>query len=162
MRKKLITCTGIFIFIIFFSILSYADNKPEIFSTWEGFEPDKCASIWLIKKFIKQNAEIKFFPKGSIINKGIPFDTPDAQFRRYHNMSTYESLLKHYKIEDPKLIYIGLLIHDVEINTWGRKAYPETEKMKEAVHMIMAQSQDTKIIINKSMDYFDTLYKSIN
>ncbi len=83
-----------------------AEQKVQIFSTWEGFEADKCASIWLIKRFIDKNAIIKFFPKGEIIKEGILFDTPDSKFRRYHNMSTFESILLHYNLKDPKLIHI--------------------------------------------------------
>jgi hypothetical protein len=41
-----------------------AEQEGLVFSTWEGFEADKCASIWLIKRFIDKNAVIKFFPKG--------------------------------------------------------------------------------------------------
>jgi len=98
-----------------------AEEKELVFSTWDGFEVDKCASIWLIKRFIDENAVIKFFPKGEIIKQGIAFDTPDAIFRRYHNMSTFESLLKHYKLNDPKLIHIGKIIHDIEVNIWKKK-----------------------------------------
>ena len=76
----------------------FAAEKMLIFSTWEGFEADKCASIWLIKRFIDKNAVINFFPKGEIVKEGIPFDTPDAKFRRYHNMSTFESLLRGISI----------------------------------------------------------------
>jgi len=78
-------------------------EKTLIFSTWEGFEADKCASIWLIKRFIDKNAKIKFFPKGSIITEGIPFDVPEAKLRRYHNMSTFESILKYYNLKDQNL-----------------------------------------------------------
>jgi len=100
-----------------------AGKQPQVFSTWVGFEADKCASIWLIKKFIDKNAIIRFYLKGDAITQGIPFDTPDAKFGRYYNMSTFESLLKHYKIKDPKVNYIGRIIHDIEVNVWGKKSY---------------------------------------
>ena len=114
--KKIALFLLIFWFFLFFtyyipsSITATAEQKPSLFSTWEGFEVDKCASIWLIKRHINKKAIIKFFPKGQIIEEGVPFDTPDAMFRRYHNMSTFESLLRHYKLKDPKLIYLGKII----------------------------------------------------
>ena len=49
-----------------------AGDKRLVFCTWEGFEVDKCASIWLIKRFVDNNAVINFFPKGEAIKKGIP------------------------------------------------------------------------------------------
>ncbi|MBW2738354.1 MAG: chromate resistance protein [Deltaproteobacteria bacterium] len=53
------------------------------------------------------------FPRGEIIKEGIAFDTPDAIFKRYYNMSTFKFMLKHYRLRDPKLI------HDIEVNIWG-------------------------------------------
>jgi len=136
-----------------------AEQKPLIFSTWEGFEVDKCASIWLINKFIDQNAKIRFYPKGKEIKEGILFDTPDAKFRRYFNMSTYESLIRHYKIKDPNLIYIGRIIHDIEVNTWGKKILKETCAIRDAVNKIIWETNGNDKVIKKTIQYFDSLYK---
>jgi len=150
-------CTFLFILVI----PTYGENKSNIFSTWEGFEVDKCASIWLFKSFINKNSEIKFFPKGTIISKGTPFDTPDAKLRRYHNMSTYETILKQYNLIDPKLLYIGKIIHDIEINIWDRKVIPETYIVKNDIINIIMKSKSNDRIIEKSINYFDLLYKNI-
>jgi len=138
------------------------NDQGHIFSTWEGFEPDKCASIWLIQGFIDPQAVIKFFPKGDSLDKGIPFDTPDAKFRRYAKMSTFESLVNHYKLTDAKLIYIGRIIHDIEINIWERKIMPETFAVRESITKIITESKDKKHIIEKGNIFFDTLYKELN
>lgn len=142
------------------SIIS-GEQKALIFSTWEGFEADKCASIWLIKRFIDKNSVIKFFPKGEIIREGMPFDTPDAKFRRYHNMSTFESILKHYNLQDPKIIYIGKIIHDIEVNTWAKKVMPETYKIQDEISKIILNSKYNDEVIEKSCKYFDLLSKEI-
>jgi hypothetical protein len=130
----------------------------EVFSTWEGFETDKCASIWLIKRFVDKNAEIRFFPKGSKISKGILFDVPEARFRRYHNMSTYGAILKYYKLKDPKLIFIGKIIHDIEINVWEKKVLKETSSVQQAILTIIDQSGSPTEIIEKTCRYFDRFY----
>ncbi len=155
-----------FIFVFLCMIIAYvmppttlAEEKELVFSTWDGFEVDKCASIWLIKRFIDENAVIKFFPKGEIIKEGIAFDTPDAIFKRYHNMSTFESLLKHYKLKDPKLIYIGKIIHDIEVNTWEKKIFEETLIVQDAVNKIIWNVKDRNEVIQKSCKYFDSLYQ---
>lgn len=138
-----------------------AMEKPLVFSTWEGFEIDKCASIWLIKNFIDKNAVIKILPKEEEIREGVAFDTPDAKFRRYHNMSTYESLLKHYNLNDPNLVYIGKIIHDIEVNIWERKVLKETLIVQDAINDIILKSQNNDEIIEKSSKYFDSLYLSL-
>lgn len=137
-----------------------AEQKPLVFSTFEGFEVDKCASIWLIKKSIDQNAIIKFYKRGETPTGGILFDTPNAKFRRYYNMSTYESLLQHYKINDSKLKYIGRIIHDIEVNTWEKKKLKETQKVQGDVNKIIWETSGKKELIEKSNRYFDLLYES--
>jgi len=137
-------------------------KKALVFSTWEGFEGDKCASIWLIKRFIDSDAVIKFFPKGEVIKEGIPFDIPDAKFRRYHNMSTFESLLKYYKLNDPRLVFIGKVIHDMEVNIWEKKLYPETKRVMDEINNIIRNSNKAGDIIEKSNQFFDRFYRRIS
>jgi len=149
------------LFLLIFINQICCENKPMTFSTWEGFEVDKCASIWLLKNFIDSNVEIKFFPKGTIIKEGIAFDTPGAKLRRYHNMSTFEAILKEYQLKDPKLDYIARIIHDIEINIWDRKIMAETQDVKYTITSIIMESKDNNCIINKSLTYFDLLYKTI-
>ena len=140
---------------------TFAAEKILVFSTWEDFEADKCASIWLIKRFIDRNAILKFFPKGEAIKEGIPFDTPEAKFRRYHNMSTFESLLRGYNLQDPKLIYVGRIIHDIEVNIWQRKVMVETYEVQEQIDSIIRKSKNNNEVIEKSCNYFDSLYNEV-
>jgi len=139
----------------------FAAEKMLVFSTWEGFEADKCASVWLIKRFIDRNAMLKFFPKGEAIKEGIPFDTPEAKFRRYHNMSTFESLLRGYNLQDLKLIYIGKIIHDIEVNIWEKKVIQETYMVQDEINHIIWNSKSNDEVIEKSCKYFDSLYKEV-
>lgn len=164
-HKSLSPCIFFLLSIFIVSGIPYnvlAEQKPLVFSTWEGFEIDKCASIWLIKRFIDKNAVIKFSPKGEEIKGGILFDTPDAKFRRYHNMSTYESILKHYNLQDPGLLYIGKIVHDIEVNIWEKKVLKETLLVQNEVNKIIFTSKSNNEIIAESMKYFDSLYLSIS
>jgi hypothetical protein len=138
-----------------------SEQKPLVFSTWEGFEADKCASIWLIKRFIDKNAVVRFFPKGEIIKEGIPFDTPDAKLRRYHNMCTFEAILKHYEIKDLNLTYIGKIIHDIEINIWERKVLPETAFVRDRINQIILDSQNNREVMERSAKFFDSVYQRV-
>lgn len=138
--------------------LVVCESSGRVFSTWEIFEVDKLASIWLIKRFIDPDAKIKLYPKGDVIREGIPFDTPDAKFRRYHNVSTYEMIRRHYKIDDPRCRYISKIVHDIEINTWEKKKEVESRSVIDAIHLIITRSFSSEEIIEKGLNYFDTLY----
>lgn len=134
-------------------------NQPLTFATWDIFEADKCASIWLIKRHITTEAEIRFFHRDENPPQGILFDTPDAEFRRYHNKSTYETLLEHYGLTDKTLVYIGRIIHDIEVNTWERKVMNETLRVETEVVGIFGNKQPEKAV-KACIEYFDTLYDS--
>jgi hypothetical protein len=126
------------------------------------FEADKCASIWLIKRFIDNNAEIKFFPKGEPIQQGIPFDTPDAELRRFHNRTTFGSFIEHYKLRDEKLEFIRQIIYDIEINIWDKKRMEDTHIVQDDITNIVNQSKSNQEIAEKCCSYFEKLYKGFD
>lgn len=140
---------------------AHAASESDVFSTWEGLEADKCASIWLIKRFISPNAKIRFYPKGDIIDEGIPFDTPDADFRRYHSNSTFETIKQHYQIVDQSVDYIGRIIHDIEINVWEKKLMPETHQVIRELRPTMIEESPIDAV-TQCQSYFENFYAKLN
>ena len=155
MQKKL---PLILICIAFFSTV-HAGQK--IFSTWDGLEVDKLASIWLIKRFISPGASVAIYPKGQIINEGVQFDTPYSKIRRKFNKSTFESLLEHYQIADSKLVNMGKLIHDIEINSWEEKVYPKSREIEITIVDLLDRYKSNDVIIDRAMEYFALLYNDL-
>ena len=134
-----------------------AAQQGGLWTTWDIFEPDTCASVWLIKRYVDPKSTFRFLPKGTPIVEGRAFDTPDAKFRRYATAATYESILRSYKITDPVAAQIGTLIHDIEINRWARKSTSESIEVERRVREITAATHDTNELIEKVMTYFDQL-----
>jgi len=134
--------------------------EGRVYSTWDVFEPDKCASIWLIKRHVDPGAVFRFYPRGEAIAEGIAFDTPDARFRRYHDRSTFESLLQHHKLDAPRLVYLGRLIHDMEVNIWERKALAETRDVEEELQRLLADG-DAERLVRVCIDHFDGLERGL-
>lgn len=162
-QKKIYMLTLAILAVLWVSVpAAIGEDSPAIFSTWIGFEADKCASIWLIKTYINPDAEIRFYSKDDKKIEGILFDTPTAKFRRYFNMSTYGSLMKHYKIKDAALGYIGKIIHDIEINTWEKKVLPETIDVRDTVNKIIWETKDDTEVVKKSNQYFNLLYEHVS
>jgi len=95
-------------------IISGQTAQTTVYSTWENMEIDKCASAWLIKRFADKNAVFKFFPKGALVTEGIPFDTPEAEIRRYHNIAAFEYIVRKYKINDKAVIKMGAIIPPIK------------------------------------------------
>ncbi|HDM77969.1 MAG TPA: hypothetical protein ENG51_16125 [Deltaproteobacteria bacterium] len=135
----------------------------QVFATWDSFEVDKCASIWLIKRFIDPSAMFQFHPKGTHITEGIPFDVPDGNLSRNATKSSFEVLLEHYRLNDPALKKIGQVIHDIEINSWGRKKYKESLKVeRDIMDIITRNHSDRDVLLEKAIKYFDQLYKEFD
>jgi len=136
-------------------------DDPEVFYSWDTFEADKVASIWLIKRFIQPEASIKILPKGEFLENAIAFDTPNADFRRYHDRSTYECLLAHYAVDDKKAVHLGKIIHDIEVNLWEEKAFESTREIEKQVLEIIREAESDEQIIENSLNYFNRLYDSL-
>jgi len=144
--------------IVLCPFLATAESGPVIYATWENMEIDKCASAWLIRRFVDKEAEFRFYPKGTLITEGIPFDVPEAEIRRYHNMAAFEYLMKKHKLTDPQLRKIGEIIHDIEINYWGKKRLEESRKINDAVREIIKTSETAEESLKRGFMFFDSLY----
>jgi hypothetical protein len=135
-------------------------SNGHTYVTWGIFEPDKCAAIWLIKRHIDPDARFIFFDRDESPPPGIGFDIPDAQFRRYHNRCTYETLLDHHRLTDERLAYIGRIMHDIEVNVWERKAMEETPRVEREL-MQLFSDDDLQGNIDACLEYFDELYSRL-
>jgi hypothetical protein len=133
-----------------------------VYVTWTSLEVDKLASIWLMKRFIDETAQFRFVEKGTIVEDGVPFDTPDAEFRRYPNASCFESILRAYGIKDPALVKIGDITHDIEISYWREKRFPESVVVADRVQaIIQAHPEDAETCLPEALAFFDELLEGI-
>ncbi len=152
----------LFLGCLFFLTLSISNAEEcHLYSTWDSMETDKLASAWLIKRFVDEKAEFKFYPVGELISEGVPFDTPDAELRRYRNMSTFEAILKKYQIEDKCLTKIAVVTHFLEIISWRKKMKGEHKKIDETIKKIIKSSESKEECLEKSIAFFDNYYDSL-
>ncbi len=84
-----------------------------------------------------------------------------AELRRSHNRSTYGSIVLKYKLTDRGVLEIGRIIHDIEINTWGRKVRAESEELEQRIREIIKSSEDPAESFSRSFTIFDELYKKL-
>lgn len=145
-----------------------SEQKPpklegQTYVTRESLEPDKLASIWLIKRHVNKDARFVLVADGVPLTNGIPFDTPEAEFRRYANLSCFESILKKHQISDPAIRHIGEIIHDIEINYWGEKRFAESEPLNRQVReIIMTNKFSREACLDMSFAVFDRLVRPTN
>lgn len=147
--------------LIFTPRLGFCIETKHIYSTWETIDADKLASLWFILKFKDPEAVIKFYPKGTLEMRGVQVDTPLSKFRRTQRLTAYESLIKAYNVSDPSLIYIGKLIHDIEINIWRDKTLPETPGFELILKGIILSNKDPQKCLSKAIVILDALYEGL-
>ncbi|MDY6793018.1 MAG: chromate resistance protein [Thermodesulfobacteriota bacterium] len=138
----------------------YSQGSVHIYSTGSIMEIDRCASAWLIKKFVDKKAVFKFFPDGEIIEVGIPFDTPDAELSRTHRRSTFEVIMDTYQIVDHRLETLKKNIHDIEINFWGKKGSAESTIFAADVNKIINQAKNNDDCLEKCFIYLDKMIEN--
>jgi len=136
-------------------------DKPNLYTTSDVLEVDTCATVWLIKKFVNPLAVFAFYQEGTFSPEGTAFDTPYAEWQRGHNASTFEVIMAKKKITDKRLKELAAIIHDIEINYWGKKRLPVTRKIEQEVVKILETSEDNQQKVLGCLDYFDALFNTL-
>lgn len=136
-------------------------QSASLYTTWSTLELDKCASAWLIKRFVDPEAVFRFVPEGELIRIGTPFDTPDATLTRTHEHTTYESIVLVHEIEDPAVVAIGAWVRAIEIDYWGSVKDSEALVVDAEIRRIIEKASDEQEALEESFVYLDRLYEKL-
>lgn len=92
---------------------------------------DRCASAWLIKRFIDKEAVFEFVGRDSEIPKGaIAFTLPKAEIKPIEGeKTTFDVLMDKYQLKDAILDNIRDVIRDYEFN----EENPEAIRFRETL-----------------------------
>ncbi|MFV8326262.1 chromate resistance protein ChrB domain-containing protein [Flavobacterium sp. ZS1P14] len=80
---------------------------------------DRLACPWLIKNFVDKEAEFIYVPFREVNEKAkelgaIPFDIPNVEFTHYNEQSTFDYIVRKYKIEDPAISIMAAIIRGAD------------------------------------------------
>jgi hypothetical protein len=78
-------------------------------------EIDRCASAWLIRKFIDPKATFQFTARKARLGTAITFDMLDADFTHQGDSCTFETLCQRFAINDPIILQIAEMVHDADL-----------------------------------------------
>src|SRR5262249_28334895 len=109
-----------------------ARAQPEMMRkrTWvtrTGIHVDRIASAWLIRRFIDQQAQLKFVVAKEYKHKAgeLRFDMFDGEYTHEGELCTFEVLLARFELTDAALRPIAEVIHDIDLKD-ARYDRPET------------------------------------
>lgn len=82
---------------------------------------DRVACPWLITRFVDNEAEFLFVPKGQVERVaaetgGIPFDAPGVELGHHEGRCSFESIIRKYELQDPALQRMAKIVHAADIS----------------------------------------------
>jgi hypothetical protein len=115
---------------------------------------DRCASAWLIRRFIDPKGRFAFAPEERVPPLAVPFDMFHEQgFGHRGGDCTFETLEKEFRVRDPRVALIGQMIHDADLlddrfgrkegygvdeilKGWARRGIPDAELLERGMELI--------------------------
>jgi hypothetical protein len=91
--------------------------------TWRDVKVDRVACPWLIRRFIDPDAQSLFVPEEQLLETAhregaIPFDAnrfSEIKLNHRGERSTFEAILEDFKLFDPALHHLALIIRGADI-----------------------------------------------
>jgi hypothetical protein len=121
---------------------------------------DRCASAWLIRRFIDARARFTFAAEGKAPERAVPFDMFQGGFGHRGNDCTFETLTKAFRVTDGRVSAIGQIIHDADLmdEKFGRReGYGIDEILKGWARQGLADSK----LLEQGMNMVEGLYHSL-
>jgi hypothetical protein len=121
---------------------------------------DRCASAWLIRRFIDPKGRFVFASEDRVPAGAVPYDMfHEGGFGHRGGDCTFETLEKDFRIRDPRVAVIGQMIHDADLldDRYGRKeGYGVDEILKGWARQGLADEK----LLERGMDLVEGLYHS--
>lgn len=134
--------------------------KGRIWVTRKGVHVDRIACSWLIRRFIDQEAVIRFVPgKGYEPKAGeLRFDMFEGEITHEGDRCSFEVLLTRVGITEPALQAISEIVHDIDLkdNKFGRE---ETTGIASLIAGVCAANPQDEQRIAQGAAVFDNLYQ---
>lgn len=118
---------------------------------------DRCATAWLVAKFIDRGATFGFLAPGETPDEeDTPFDLPGVRYGHRGKLCTFEVALGEHGLDrDVALVAIAALVHDIDFH---KSRLPESAGLDAILRGLALAEPDDKALLAKSAILFDALY----
>lgn len=131
-------------------------DQHKAYSSWQGIEPDKWATIWLIKRYVSRDAYFLFvLPNSPLPDNSVAFDVPEASIRRSKGHSMFGNLLEERSINSQSLRYIEKIIYDIEVNIWEAPEHPHSIWFETMFRKLQARYNRDQVPVDCYLKFFD-------
>ena len=125
---------------------------------------DRVACPWLIRRFIDPRAEFLFVEESELLASAqregaIPFDAPrlgEIKLNHRGQCCTFEAILEDYKLPDPALARLGLIVRAADVKGEQQVA-PEGAGLRAIAEGFQAMGLPDQYRLNKQFPVYDAL-----
>jgi len=136
------------------------DYKNRVWITRPRPGVDRCASAWLIRRFIDPKAEFDFAREDQVTKESVPFyKFHTSGFGHRGDNCTFETLQKDFRIRNRRVRVISEMIHDADLADakFGRK---EGYGIDEVLKGWARQGIPDQELLDRGMQLIEGLYHS--
>ena len=130
--------------------------------TREHPKTDRIACPWLIRKFIDPEAEIVYLPADQVLayaqrEGATSFDAPGATYTHRGTQCSFETLVDHYRIDDPAIALLARIVHGADV-TEDADATPQSRGLEAIAHGFALLDVDDQRQLELELPVYDALY----
>ena len=119
---------------------------------------DRAACAWLIRRFIDAEAEFVFVDDPiEVPADATPFDMRGADLGHHGGDCSFETFLRHYRLDDPVLREIAKIVHEADLDDerYDAPAAPGLDVLLRGLSMTHEDEQ----VLALTAPLFDALYE---
>lgn len=126
--------------------------------TRAGVHVDRAACAWLLRRFVDPEAEFVFVDDpADVPGEATPFDMRGAELSHHEGDCSFETILRHYGLDDPVLWEVARIVHEADLDD-DRYDAPEAFGL-DVVCRGLSMVRDDAEILTVSAAVFDGLYE---
>ena len=119
---------------------------------------DRAACAWLIRRFIDPAPEFVFVDDpDEVPDDATPFDMRGAELSHHHGDCTFETMLRHFELDDPVLWDVARIVHEADLAD-DRYDAPEGAGLDVVCRGLSMVLEDTEVL-EMTRPMFDGLYE---
>jgi hypothetical protein len=134
--------------------------------TRKNIKVDRVACPWLIRRFVDKDAEFIFVEEGQLLPladsmQAIPYDAPripGIKLNHRGERCTFEAIIEDYKISDPALQRLSLIVRAADVKGQERVA-PEGIGLRSIAEGFAAMGLSDEERLERQFPVYDALYE---
>jgi hypothetical protein len=134
--------------------------------TRKNVKVDRVACPWLIRRFVDKEAEFLFVEEDQLLRQAeslgaIPYDAPripEIKLNHRGQRCTFEAILEDYKVTDPALHRLALIVRAADIKG-QEQAAPEGVGLRSIAEGFAAMGLSDEERLARQFPVYDALYE---